>query len=255
MVVTGARPVAAPTIESWTHTPWRKLEVHVYRLQKAIHKAQLRGHTRTVHSLQRLLLKSRAARTLAVRRVTQDNQGKKTAGIDGVKAVGPMVRLLFVDQLRDFGTIRARPVRRVWIPKPGKAEQRALGIPVLFDRAHQALVKLALEPQWEARFEPNSYGFRPGRGCHDAIEAIFTDIGKKSKYVLDADLKGCFDTIDQTALLNKLDAPPLIRRAVQAWLRAGVMEGLDCSPTIQGTPQGGVITPPTIVQNVDLSSR
>jgi RNA-directed DNA polymerase len=193
MAVTGARPVETPTIESWTQTPWRKLEVHVYRLQKAIHNAQICGNVRTVHSLQRLLLKSRAARTLAVRRVTQDNQGKKTAGIDGVKAVGPMVRLLFVDLLPDFRTIRAQPVRRVWILKPGKAEQRPLGIPVLFDRAHQALVKLALEPQWEARFEPNSYGFRPGRGCHDAIEAIFTDIGKKSKYVLDADLKGCFD--------------------------------------------------------------
>jgi RNA-directed DNA polymerase len=250
MVVTGARPVATPTIESWTHTPWRKLEVYVYRLQKAIHKAQRRGNRRTVHSLQRLLLKSRAARTLAVRRVTQDNQGKKTAGIDGIKAVGPMVRLLFVDQLRDFRTIRARPVRRVWIPKPGKIEKRPLGIPVLFDRAHQALVKLALEPQWEARFEPNSYGFRPGRSCHDAIEAIFTDIGKKSKYVLDADLKGCFDTINHTALLAKVDAPPLMRRAVKAWLRAGVMDGLDFSPTIQGTPQGGVISP--LLANIAL---
>jgi RNA-directed DNA polymerase len=193
MEETKATAVTPPTIEDWTQTPWRKLERHVYRLQKRIYQAQSRGKLTVVHSLQRLLLKSHAARMLAVRRVTQDNQGKKTAGVDGIKAVGPMVRLLFVERLRHPETIRAQPVRRVYIPKPGKVEQRALGIPTMLDRAHQTLVKLALEPQWEARFEPNSYGFRPGRSCHDAVEAIFTCIATKDKYVLDADLKRCFD--------------------------------------------------------------
>src|SRR6185437_14705062 len=160
-------------IEDWTQAPWRKLEQHVYRLQKRIYRAEQQGKLAIVHSLQRLLLKSEAARMVAVRRVTQDNHGKKAAGIDGVKSVGPLLRLAFVQRLRDTTTIRARPVRRVWIPKPGKQEQRPLGIPVMLDRAHQALVKLALEPQWEARFEPNSYGFRPGRSCHDAIDAIY----------------------------------------------------------------------------------
>src|SRR5579872_1331963 len=164
---------APPSIEDWTTIPWRKLEAYVFRLQKRIFQAQCRGNVKAVHSLQRLLMKSRAARTLAVRRVTQDNQGKKTAGVDGVKAVGPMVRLLFVARLREHRTIQAHPVRRVLIPKPGKGERRPLGIPVMLDRAHQALAKLALEPQWEARFEPNSFGFRPGRSCHDAIAAIF----------------------------------------------------------------------------------
>jgi len=99
-----------------------------------------------------------------------------------------------VETLRDPRTIKARPVRRVLIPKPGKPnEVRPLGIPVMLDRAHQALVKLVLEPQWEARFEPNSYGFRPGRSCHDALQAVFTSIGTKAKYALDADIKGCFD--------------------------------------------------------------
>jgi len=193
MVETEAR-TAEPSSESWSTIPWRELERRVYRLQKRIYRAQSRGHVQAVHSLQRLLMKSWSARALAVRRVTQDNRGKKTAGIDGVKSVGPMARLLFVDRLRAPHTITARPVRQVLIPKPGKPDEfRPLGIPVLLDRAHQALVKHALEPQGEAVFEPNSYGFRPGRSCHDAIGAIFTMIATKDKYVLDADIKGCFD--------------------------------------------------------------
>jgi len=250
MVETEARSVETPTIEDWTQTPWRKLEHSVYHLQKRIYKAQSRGNTKAVHSLQRLLMKSQAARMLAVRRVTQDNQGKKTAGVDGVKSVGPMIRLHFVDRLRAHRTIVARPVRRVMIPKPGKDEKRPLGIPVMLDRAHQALTKLALEPQWEARFEPNSYGFRPGRSCHDAIGAIFTMIMQQDKYVLDADIKGCFDHIDHQALLGKLDTTPAIRRAVKAWLRAGVMNDGDLSPTTSGTPQGGVISP--LLANIAL---
>ena len=183
-----------PRIEDWTLAPWRKLEHQVFRLQKRIYRAQACGNAKTVHSLQRLLMKSEAARMLAVRRVTQDNQGKKTAGIDGIKAVGPAVRLLFVHRLRTPEAITAQPVRRVYIPKPGKPhESRPLGIPVLLDRAHQALGKLVLEPQWEARFEPDSYGFRPGRCCQDAIEALFKHVVFAPKYVLDADIKGCFD--------------------------------------------------------------
>ncbi len=246
MVETEARTVATPSIEDWTQAPWRKLEQHVYRLQKRIYKAQCRGNVKAVHSLQRLLMKSKAARTMAV----QDNQGKRTAGVDGVKAVGPMVRLLMVEKLRQPKTIKARPVRRVMIPKPGKDEKRPLGIPTMEDRAHQALAKLALEPQWEARFEPNSYGFRPGRSCHDAIEAIFLGINRQDKYVLDADIKGCFDNINHQALLDKLDTTPTIRRAAKAWLKAGVMVEGVFTPTTAGTPQGGVISP--LLANVAL---
>ncbi len=174
MVETEASTVATPCIEDWTDAPWRQLEQHVFRLQKRIYKAQVRGNLKAVPSVQRLLMTSQAARMRAVRRVTQDNHGKKTAGVDGVKAVGPMIRLLFVTRLRTPEAITAQPVRRVYIPKPGKPhESRPLGIPVLLDRAHQALAKLALEPQWEARFEPDSDGFRPGRSCQDAIEALF----------------------------------------------------------------------------------
>jgi RNA-directed DNA polymerase len=242
---------ATPCIEDWTQAPWRKLERHVYRLQKRIYRAQQHGNLKAVHSLQRLLLKSRAARMLAVRRVTQDNQGRKTAGIDGVKAVGPKIRLRFVDLLHKPNRITAQPVRRVLIPKVGKSKVwRPLGIPVLLDRAHQALVKLALEPQWEARFEPDSYGFRPGRSCHDAIEAIFKQTAFTPKYVLDADIESCFDNISHPALLAKLDTIPVIRRAVRAWLKAGVLTNGTLTPTTSGVPQGGVISP--LLMNVAL---
>lgn len=250
MVETEASTVATPCIEDWTDAPWRKLEQHVFRLQKRIYKAQSRGNIKAVHSLQRLLVKSQAARMLAVRRVTQDNQGKRTAGVDGVKAVGPMTRLLFVERLRAQHRITAHPVRRIMIPKPGKDERRPLGIPVMLDRAHQALAKLALEPQWEARFEPNSYGFRPGRSCHDAIEAIYLAVSKQNYYVLDADIQGCFDHIDHHALLTKLDTTPTLYRACKAWLRAGVMDGGTIVPTTSGTPQGGVISP--LLANIAL---
>jgi RNA-directed DNA polymerase len=116
-------------------------------------------------------------------------------------------------------------------------------MPTMEDRAVQALAKMALEPEWEARFEPNSYGFRPGRGCHDAIEAIFISINRKDKYVLDADIKGCFDHISHAALLDKLVTYPAMRRSVRAWLKAGIMEGQEFSPSPEGTPQGGVISP------------
>jgi RNA-directed DNA polymerase len=118
------------------------------------------------------------------------------------------------------------------------------------DRAAQALAKLALEPEWEARFEPNSYGFRPGRSCHDAIEAIFGAGSRKAKYVLDADIAQCFDRIDHSVLLDKLGTFPALRRAIRGWLRAGVLAGLDLSPTTQGTPQGGVISP--LLANIAL---
>ena len=160
--------------EDWSRLPWRKLEQHVYRLQKRIYRASGRGNEVVVRRLQQLLMRSRSAQLLATRRVTQDNQGKKTAGVDGKAALTLPERLEVARRINPKGRQpKPRPVRRVWIPKPGKTEKRPLGIPTMEDRARQALAKLALEPEWEAKFEPDSYGFRPGRSSHDAIEAIY----------------------------------------------------------------------------------
>jgi RNA-directed DNA polymerase len=232
----------------WNQIPWRKLEKMVYKLQKRIYRASNRGDVRAVRKLQKLLMKSWSAKCLAVRRVTQDNQGKKTAGVDGVKSLTPKQRLKLVSKIR-LGS-KVSPTRRVWIPKPGREEKRPLGIPTMHDRALQALVKLALEPEWEARFEPNSYGFRPGRSCQDAIEAIFDAIRYKAKYVLDADIAKCFDRIDHETLLKKLNTFPTIRRQIRAWLKAGVMDNMQYFDTSEGTPQGGVISP--LLANIAL---
>ena len=232
----------------WKDINWKKVEKYVFKLQKLIYRASSRGEIRKMRKYQKLLTKSYYARLLAVRRVTQDNQGKKTAGIDGIKSLPPMQRFNLVEMLRSRH-LKASPTRRVWIPKPGREEKRPLGIPTMYDRALQALVKLGIEPEWEALFEPNSYGFRPGRSAYDAIEAIYKSINKKPKYVLDADISKCFDRINHDALLRKIGRTPY-RRLIKQWLKAGVFDNKQFSNTVEGTPQGGVISP--LLANIAL---
>ncbi|MGB3188257.1 MAG: reverse transcriptase N-terminal domain-containing protein, partial [Limnoraphis sp.] len=232
----------------WNAINWRKLERRVYKLQKRIYQASNRGDVKAVRRLQKTLMRSWSARCLAVRRVTQDNQGRKTAGVDGVKSLTPKQRVALTGKLK-LGS-KVSPTRRVWIDKPGKDEKRPLGIPTMSDRALQSLVKTALEPEWEVKFEPNSYGFRPGRSCQDAIGAIFTAISKKPKFVLDADIAKCFDRINHERLLEKLNTYPTLRRQIRDWLKAGVMDGKELFPTSKGTPQGGVISP--LLANIAL---
>ncbi len=232
----------------WKNIPWRKLERRVFKLQKRIFKASERGDVKTVRRLQRTLIRSWSSKCLAVRRVTQDNTGKKTAGVDGIKLLSPEARLKLVRRLNLTG--KSKPTRRIWIPKPGTDEKRPLGIPTIKDRSLQALVKMALEPEWEAKFEPNSYGFRPGRSPHDAIGAIFLAIKTKAKYVLDADIAKCFDRIDHSKLLTKLNTSPTIRRQIKAWLKSGVIDSKKLFPTEEGTPQGGICSP--LLANIAL---
>jgi len=240
----GQKPVTA----SWSDIDWKRVEKVVFKLQKRIYQASNRGDVKTVRRLQKTLIRSWAAKLLATRKVTQENRGKKTAGVDGIKSLSPVARLKLAERLRITG--KSRPTRRVWIPKPGTDEKRPLGIPTVYDRALQALVKLAMEPEWEARFEENSYGFRPGRSCHDAIEAIFNSIRYKEKYVLDADISKCFDKINQEVLLRKIGTFPTLSRQLKSWLKAGVLDGKKLFPTSEGTPQGGVISP--LLANIAL---
>lgn len=237
------------TVE-WNQINWRKVQKAVFKLQKRIFQAHVNGDVRKSRRLQRTLIKSYYNRLLSVRKVSQDNSGKKTAGVDRVKSLTPKQRLEMAQNLK-LGN-KAQPIRRVWIPKPGKDEKRPLGIPVMGDRATQALVKAALEPEWESKFEANSYGFRPGRSAHDAIEAIFRAIRSKPKYVLDADIAKCFDRINHSNLLAKTNTSPSIRRQIKAWLKVDIVDFKQQTREhgIQGVPQGGVISP--LLSNIAL---
>jgi RNA-directed DNA polymerase len=239
---------ASRLMYQWNTIRWPRVERKVFKLQKRIYRAAQGGEYRKVRRLQKLLLRSYCAKLLAARQVTQDNQGKQTPGVDGIAALTPPERLALVEHLQLDGA--AAPVRRVYIPKPGTREQRPLGIPIIVDRVKQSLVKRALEAEWEARFEPNSYGFRPGRNTWDAIGAIYVQINQKPKWVLDADIAKCFDRIDHDALLRKLNAQPTLSRQIKSWLKAGVLDKGDWYPTDAGTPQGGPCSP--LLANVAL---
>lgn len=236
------------TTVEWNTLNWRKLERAVYKLQKRIYRASQRGDQMAVRRLQKTLMRSWSARCLAVRNVTQDHKGKNTAGVDRVKSLTPKQRLKLTENLKIDH--RANALRRIYIPKPGRDEKRPLGIPTLRDRAKQALAKLALEPEWEAKFEESSYGFRPGRSAYDAIEHIFTHINQCPKYVLEADIAKCFDQINHTELLRRINTFPSMRRQIKAWLKAGVLDGKQLFPTDKGTLQGGVISP--LLANIAL---
>ncbi len=200
-----------------------------------------RSDFRRARSLQRLLLRSWSARCLAVRQVSQDNRGKRTPGVDGVASLTPRQRKAYARRLHHLSHKADDPVRRVYITKPNNPKElRPLGIPTMFQRALQALVKLALEPEWEARFEPNSYGFRPGRSPHDAVEAIFNFIRLKPKFVLDTDIEKCFDRIEHSALVEKLSAIQPIAKLVRGWLKAGIVDDGKVLFPQAGTPQGGL---------------
>lgn len=227
----------------WNSIDWDQASTYVRKLRQAIFRATKEGDLSKVRTLQRIMLRSFENRAVSVRRVTQVNQGKKTAGVDGQVVTTPEAQGYLVKQLGDYKLWKPMPARRVYIPK-ANGKQRPLGIPVVVDRAIQAMVKNALEPYWEAKFEDSSYGFRPGRGCHDAIERIFNLASAKGnrRWVLDADIKGAFDNIDHDKLLDLIGNFPA-REMIRSWLKAGYMEESVFHDTDSGTPQGGVISP------------
>ena len=231
----------------WDAVDWRLQEGNLRRLRQRIFKATQEGDLATVGNLQKLMLRSWSNTLVSVRQATQRNAGRKTAGVDGEVALTSRARMDMAMRVhRDASSWRPRPVRRVHIPKAGnRVSLRPLGIPVIADRCHQGRVRAALEPEWEARFEPRSYGFRPGRGCHDAIGAIYnTCKGPRAKrmWALDADLAAAFDQIDHSRLLEALGSFPA-RDMIRNWLKAGVFEaGRGSAPTEEGTPQGGGAT-------------
>ena len=241
-----------PAKKAQNTMPWSALEQQVVRMQKQIAHACQRGDKQAVHALQQSLMESEAARLLAVRRVAEENQGKDTAGVDGVKSLDAKERLAMAALIhpKQWKQQVPLPVRRVWIPKQGTTERRPLAILPMIDRCKQALVKLALEPEWEVQFEAYSYGFRPGRSTHDAIAAVVVAIEGHPAFVFNADIENAFDTVNQAAVLEKLQTYPAMRQVIQAWLTAGVRDGTTFSPSEKGIAQGGVLSP--LLMNISL---
>lgn len=231
----------------WRQVDWRRVEDDVRRLRQRIFTASKAGDLARVRSLQKLMLRSRANTLQSVRRVTEHNAGRLTAGVDGEVVLTPEAKARLADRVHQMTEpFKALPVRRVYIPKAGsRTKRRPLGIPVIADRAHQARVVSALEPEWEARFEPRSYGFRPSRGCHDAIQAVYEVVkGRSPKrlWALDADLAQAFDKLAHDHILAMLGTFPA-RGMVAQWLKAGVVEQGRPHRTEDGVPQGGVVSP------------
>lgn len=232
----------APSREmvAWHSIDWATCHQNVRRLQARIVKATAEGRWNKVKALQWLLTHSLSGKELAVKRVTE-NKGKNTPGVDAETWPTPQEKTAAVKSLRRRG-YQPQPLRRVYIPK-SNGKQRPLGIPTMKDRAMQALHLLALDPVSETKADRNSYGFRKVRSAHDALEQCFTALGKPSKsaqWVLDADIKGCFDNIDHDWMLTHV---PMDRQVLRKWLKAGYVERASLFPTEMGTPQGGIISP------------
>ena len=251
--------------ESWKTLPWKQFRSDLFRLQKRVYKAVQAGDKRKAMSLQKLILKSKAARLLAIRQVTQLNAGKKTArhfwgegflpkdasGIDGKKSLNFKERFELEELLKASSKDwKHHSLRSIPIPKKD-GSTRMLKIPTIADRAWQCLAKYAIEPAHEALFHARSYGFRPGRSAHDAQKVLFSNLNSKAngirKRVIELDIEKCFDRISHTTIMDKLIAPKGIKSGIFRYLKAGV------NPEFpeQGTPQGGVVSP--LLANIALN--
>lgn len=239
-----ATPVASASFDgmkNWHDLDWARIQQTVRKTQLKIAQATEEGDWRRVKRLQRLLTHSFYGRCLAVRRVTE-NRGRKTPGVDGETWGTPQAKLQAVGRLSKKRGYRPKPLRRVWIPKPGKPEKRPLGIPTMLDRAMQALYLQALEPVIESTSDPKSYGFRPDRSTADAMVELFHLLSPQTApvWILEGDIKGFFDNINHEWLCRNV---PMDRTVLRKWLKAGVIDRRQLMATEAGTPQGGIISP------------
>ena len=224
----------------WKSIDWKAAQRSVRRLQVRIAKAVKDKKLRKAKALQWLLVRSYHAKLLAIKRVTS-NKGRRTPGVDGVIWSTPRQKMGATKLMRRRG-YRPLPLRRMYIPKKNRKRKRPLSIPAMIDRALQALYKLALEPVAETLADANSYGFRQYRRCADAIAQCFNSLVRKYSpvWILEADIKACFDEINHSWLLEHII---MDKQTLRKWLEVGYMEGGKLYPTYNGTPQGGVISP------------
>ncbi|QUH20658.1 reverse transcriptase domain-containing protein [Alkaliphilus sp. B6464] len=246
-----SRKSTTSLISDISQVEWTKIERYVEKLQQRIFNAESQRNHRKVRELQRLLMRSKSALLLSIKQVTQINKGKRTAGVDGYKALTPKDRTNLYNKMvvQDINLHNPKPAKRIYIEKKN-GKLRPLGIPVIKDRVYQNIIKMALEPQWECRFEPTSYGFRPKRSTHDAIEAIFNKLApKKKQWIFEGDFKGCFDNLNHDYIIEQLGNFPA-KDLVIKWLKAGYIDNKVFNTTEQGTPQGGIISP--LLANIAL---
>ena len=242
---------AKPDTTDWKSIKWQKINRHVTSLQERIYRASKDNDKKKVRDLQRQLMRSFSALVKAVDRVTRENKGKSTPGIDGFKATTNKARGELVDMLKNSNMKlhRPKPAFRTYIPKKN-GKVRSLGIPTIKDRIYQEVIRMALEPEWEAKFEATSYGFRPSRRQHDAIRRIHYNIkGGKWCWVLEGDFKSCFDTLSHDFILKQIDGFPHYN-LVKRFLESGYVDDGVFHNTNEGTPQGGLLSP--LLANIAL---
>ncbi len=234
--------IGAPLVnaDDWNSINWKKVETFIRRLQMRIAKAVREKRWGKVSALQRLLTHSHYAKLLAVKRVAQ-NKGRKTPGVDGVILSSAKQKFQVAKTLNQR-TYQPKPLRRIYIPKKTKGKVRPLSIPTIQCRCFQALYLLGIEPVSETTADKNSYGFRPKRSTMDAIEQCFRIFSKRhsAHWVLEADIKSCFDKISHKWLINNI---PMEKKTLEKWLGSGIMENNVISDILEGTPQGGIASP------------